>query len=181
MIDFRANFKKKMQGAEISSEWSVKQKRSMLQTIRNFGKEKEKPMKKIVSTMLVSVVSLTLAGLAMAAAPKPPASICLDLGVGAVYCLAMKSSSAVKMSDGTQKFYNIQGAIVSGATWPIVGSGYIEGTVFHFSVNGAYNNSGTPQWVQQCTLMSVLAEIGPHRLLKCPARITTFFTWDQEL
>jgi hypothetical protein len=117
-------------------------------------------MKKIVLTMLVFVVSLSLAGVAMAAAPKPPANICLNAGAGGVYALVVKPSSTIKFLDGTQKFYSIQGAIIASVNMPVVGAGYMEANVFHFTFNATYDLSGTPYFVQVEGFWDVVALTG---------------------
>ncbi len=130
----------------------------------NFSKEKEKPMKKIVSTMLVFVVSLSLVGMAMAAGPKPPASICLDTGASVIMILGVKPSAAIKMQDGAQKFYSIQGALISLPIPQIfcaaVGSGYMDGDIFHFTLTSTWNNSGTANWMQGEGYWNVTAQTG---------------------
>jgi hypothetical protein len=126
----------------------------------NFNKRKERPMKKILSTVLVFVVSLSLAGVAMAAAPKPPAKICLNAGGGGIFALVVKPSSNIKMLDGTQKFYSIQGAIIApgnNPTMPLVGSGYMEGNVFHFTFNSTYDSLNTAYFVQAEGFWDVIA------------------------
>ncbi len=120
-------------------------------------------MKKILSTILVFVVSLSLVGAAMAAAPKPPKSICLNtLGTTAVYVLYMKPGGNIKMSDETEKFYSIYGAIIALPTlnMPLVGSGYVEGNVFHFTFNSTYHFLVTPYYVQAEGFWDVIANTG---------------------
>jgi len=120
-------------------------------------------MKKILSTILVFVVSLSLAGVAMAAAPKPPASLCLNAGAGGVYALALKPGKNIKMLDETEKFYSINGAIIVAGIalyMPLVGSGYVEGNVFHFTFNSTYNLSGTPYYVQAEGFWDIIAMTG---------------------
>ncbi len=134
-------------------------------------------MKKIVSTMLVFVVSLSLVGVATAAALKPPASICLSAGGVGVYVLGVKPSSAIKMSDGTQKFYGIRGAIIAPGgdpTMPIVGAGYMVANVFHFSFNGTYDTSGAAEWVQAEGFWDVVSLTGTvHQYISAgPSNIT---------
>jgi hypothetical protein len=105
-------------------------------------------MKKILPTILVFVVSLSLAGVAMAIAPNPPRNICLYAGSGGVYAFLVKPMGNINFFDGMQKFYSIQGAIIAAVNMPIVGSGYVEGNVFHFVFNSTYNISGTPYFVR---------------------------------
>jgi len=118
-------------------------------------------MKKILLTILVFVLSLLLANVAMPAAPKPPASICLYDG-NTYYAFVVKSSGSIKMFDGTRKFYSIQGAIMAGSSpnMPLVGSGYVEGNVFHFVFSTAYNLSGTPYFGQGEVFWDLIAETG---------------------
>ena len=123
-------------------------------------------MKKIVLIMLVFVVSLSLAAVAMAVAPKPPASICVHVfGPGleaGVYALAVKPGPNIKLADGTQKFYSIQGALIdlSPVYSPVVGAGYMEGNIFHFTLNTTYHYSGTPNFIQWEGLWDVIAKTG---------------------
>lgn len=118
-------------------------------------------MKKILSTILAIVVSLSLAGVAMAAAPKPPASICLDTSSLVIFSLATKATGNIKMEDGAQKFYSIQGAYLAPSVYfPVVGSGYMEGNIFHFTLTGTYNVSGTPNWIQAEGFWNVTAHTG---------------------
>jgi hypothetical protein len=118
-------------------------------------------MKKILLTILVFVVSLSLAGVAMATAPKPPASICLQAS-SSFYVFAVKPVGNLKMLDETEKFYSIRGAIIATPTlnMPLVGSGYVEGNVFHFTFNSTYNLSGTPYYVQAEGFWDVIAQTG---------------------
>ena len=117
-------------------------------------------MKKILSTMLVFVVSLSLAGVAIAASPKPPASFCINAGPGGIWALVTKAGTNMKMEDGTEKFYSVQGAYISSATMPLVGSGYMEGNVFHFVYNSTYNISGTPYFIQMEAFWDVVTKTG---------------------
>ncbi len=117
-------------------------------------------MKRMLSTMLVFVFSLFLVGTAMAAAPKPPASLCLNAGGGGIWVLVVKPSSSIKMEDGAQKFYGIQGGIIGSVSMPLVGSGYMEGGVFHFTFNSTYNSSGTPYFIQAGGFWDVTALTG---------------------
>jgi len=134
-------------------------------------------MKKIVSAMLVFVVSLSLGGLAMAAASKPPASFCLNAGSLGVYVLVVKPSSSIKMSDGVQKFYSLQGAIIAignHPTMPLIGSGYMAGNVFHFTFNSTYDNSGIPAWVQAEGFWDVITHTGTvHQYVSIGSNITS--------
>ncbi|MGZ3880231.1 MAG: hypothetical protein ACXVBF_02780 [Flavisolibacter sp.] len=123
-------------------------------------------MKKIVLTMLVFVVSLSLTGVAMAAAPKPPASFCLDTATGGVgtmgvLALVVKPSSTIKFLDGTQKFYSIQGALIDPSIYgPLVGSGYMEGNIFHFTFSTTYFYSGYTDFWQMEGFWDVIAHTG---------------------
>ncbi len=121
-------------------------------------------MKRILSTVLVFVVSLSLAGVAMALPPRVPATICLNAATGGgVYALLIKPSGNIRMLDGPEKFYSIQGAIVvPGLFMPLSGSGYMVegGPVFHFSFNSTYNISGTPYFVQAEGFWDVVAKAG---------------------
>jgi len=120
-------------------------------------------MRKILLMILVFVVSLSLSGVATAAALKPPANICLDTGAGLIYSLVVKPGSAIKMQDGTQKFYSIQGALLTPSAalfGAAVGSGYMEGSVFHFTLTGTWNLSGTAHWMQGEGYWDVVSHTG---------------------
>ena len=119
--------------------------------------------KKLQQTYIVMgalCLILLCSSLAMAAAPKPPANICLNNSSGSVFSIVVKPSSTIKMSDGTQKFYSIQGAVIASVNMPLVGAGYVEGTVFHFNFNGTYNISGTPYFFQMEGFWDLIAKTG---------------------
>jgi hypothetical protein len=132
----------------------------------NFSKRKDKPMNKILSIIVVFVVSLSLAGVAVALPPRAPTTICLQtVNTATVYVLVMKPGTNVRLSDGVMKFYDIQGAIItspgpSGINMPLAGSGYVEGNVFHFTFDSTYHIDNTPYFVQAEGLWDVVAKEG---------------------
>ncbi len=99
-------------------------------------------MKKIISTMFVFVLSLSLAGAVMAASAKPPASICFTSPEHPekVFALVIKATGSITMSGGSVKFYSIQGFYYDpdNDMAAVAGSGYMDGTVFHFSLHATY-------------------------------------------
>ena len=118
-------------------------------------------MRNILSTILVFILSLSLVGVAMAAAAKPPASFCFTPGYGFIYALVVKPSSNIKMSDGTEKFYKIQGGFIGGGfNTPVAGSGYIEGNIFHFTVDSTYTDSGTARYIKGEGFWDPIAKTG---------------------
>ncbi len=119
-------------------------------------------MKRILLTILVSVLSLSLAGVATAAPPKPPKSLCINTccSGGGVFALVVKPSASIKMLNGTQKFYSIQGANIADINMPVVGAGYMEGNTFHFTLNSTYNSSGTPYFIQEEGFWDVISKTG---------------------
>jgi len=121
-------------------------------------------MKKLLLITLVFVVSLSLAGVALAArgGPRPPASICLNaVGYGVIFALLNKPAGNIVMSDGTEKFYSIQGAFMEfGCNFPVLGSGYVEGNVFHFTLDGTYAHYGPIYFLQAEGFWDVVAHTG---------------------
>ena len=102
-------------------------------------------MEKLISIMLVFVVSLALAGVAMAAKPAPAAVSCWDWSNGFKTVLSIKPwSGNIAISGGTIKFYAIHGEVSNGSSLsaPVSGTGHMEGNIFHFSLTGTSLVSG---------------------------------------
>ena len=102
-------------------------------------------MKKLISIMLVFVVSLSLAGVAMAAKPAPAAVSCWDWSNGFKTVLSIKSwSGNIAISGGTIKFYAIHGEVSDGSSYsaPVSGTGHMVGNIFHFSLTGTSMKEG---------------------------------------
>ena len=122
-------------------------------------------MKKIISTMLVFVFSLSLAGVAIAASPKPPANICFTTveSPNVELSLLIKPMGNIKMSGGPEKFYSIQGLYYDPTEGPaaVIGSGYMDGSVFHFSLNGIYTWQGLAGYFQADGYWNVDTKAGP--------------------
>ena len=108
---------------------------------------------------------LVCSSLAMAVAPKPPASFCLDTTGGGIttgiLAFVVKPSSNIKFLDGTQKFWSIQGALIDPPIYsPLVGSGYMEGNIFHFTFSITYYYSGYTNFYQTEGFWDVIAHTG---------------------
>lgn len=103
-------------------------------------------MKKLISTMLVFVVSFSLAGVAMAGPAVKPAPVsCWDWSPrGFKTVLSIKPwSGNIAISGGTIKFYAIHGEVSDGSySAPVSGTGHMEGNIFHFSLTGTSLWSG---------------------------------------
>jgi len=123
-------------------------------------------MIKIFSIMLVSVVFLSLAGVAIAASPKPPASICFKAmqdQAAYYYALLIKPMGTIRIFDGPKKIYSVQGDYsneVSGSTSAVSGSGHMDGSIFHFSLNGPYTWEETPAFFNADAYWDVDAKTG---------------------
>ncbi len=121
-------------------------------------------MKRILLTILVFVVSLSLTGVAIAASPKPPATICFNTTEStSQFSLLIKPMGNIKMSGGPEKFYSIQGLYFDATNGPaaLSGSGYMDGSVFHFSLNATYTFEGTAGFFQADGYWDVDAKTGP--------------------
>jgi len=98
-------------------------------------------MKKILLTILILVLSLSLTWVAMVRAKglSPPASFCAKSG-STVYVFTVKPGANVQMRDGVMKFYTVQGAIIADPTInvPLSGSGYMTGNLFRFSYHTTF-------------------------------------------
>ena len=99
-------------------------------------------MKKLISIMLVFVVSLALAGVAMAAKPAPAAVSCWDWSNGFKTVLSIKPwSGDIAISGGKIKFYAIHGEVLVGSySAPVSGTGHMQDNIFHFSFSGTLSS-----------------------------------------
>ena len=99
-------------------------------------------MKKLISIMLVFVVSLALAGVAMAAKPAPAAVSCWDWSNGFKTVLSIKPwSGDIAISGGKIKFYAIHGEVSVGSySAPVSGTGHMQDNIFHFSFSGTLSS-----------------------------------------
>ncbi len=122
-------------------------------------------MKKILSTMLVFIVSLSLAGVAIAGSPKPPANICFNTveNQNVEFSLLIKPMGTIKMSGGPEKIYSVQGLYYdpTSGTGTVVGSGYMDGSVFRFSLNAVYTWQGLAGYFQADGYWNVDTKAGP--------------------
>lgn len=125
-------------------------------------------MKKILLTILIFVASFSLAGAAIAASPKPPATICfstMENQFGSVFFLLIKPMGNIKLPAGPLKFYSIQGMYIDsinatgGAA--VSGSGYMDGPVFRFSLNVTYTWQGDAGFFQADGNWYVNEKTGP--------------------
>jgi hypothetical protein len=86
----------------------------------NFSKRKDKPMNKILSIIVVFVVSLSLTGVAAALPPRAPTTICfstVENEFGSEFSLLIKPMGNIKMSGGPV-VYSIQGVYFDPAIVP---------------------------------------------------------------
>ncbi len=123
-------------------------------------------MKKILLITLVFVFSLSLAGMAAARAKayKPPATICFNIMEGdSEFSLLIKPMGNIKMSDGPVKIYSVQGLYYDSTNGPgtVIGSGYMDGSIFRFSVNGVYTWQGLAGFFQGDGYWNVDTKTGP--------------------
>jgi hypothetical protein len=95
-------------------------------------------MKRSLLIILVLGLILAIPGLALAAAPKPPKSLCVKWGdLDDTSYLAIKSLATVS---GTGAFYTIAGEHVlsPSISVPVIGTGHVNAQgVLHFSFTGA--------------------------------------------
>ncbi len=121
-------------------------------------------MKKILLTILVFVLSLSLAGIAIAASPKPPASICFNIAENQnEFSFLIKPMGNIKMSGGPAKFYSIQGVFFDPANdgpAAVSGSGFMDGDVFRFSLNTTYRFQNLAGFGQIDGYWDVVAKTG---------------------
>ncbi len=104
-------------------------------------------MKKILLSFLIFVLFLSLAGETMALRAKgPPLNLCLhDVNHDLHIPLLNKPMGNISLLDGPKKFYSVIGAWIEpgGNNFPLTGSGYVEGNVFHFTLASTYSAPGT--------------------------------------
>ena len=110
-------------------------------------------MKKILFAFLVAVFSFSLAGASMAAGIKVPKSMCLRVEgplPQPVITIATSKGGSVKIAaNETVAFSSFQGVLLdpnSAAPIPIQGSGYVKGSVFHFTFTGTYRFNDIRTW-----------------------------------
>ncbi len=118
-------------------------------------------MKKMISIILAIAFSLSLVGVATAAAPKPPVNLCVDTGALAIFSLATKPLGVLKTGDGPRKLYGITGFFLTiFSTSPATGSGYMNENTFHFNVDSTYNPLGTLIWLKAEGFWNVVDHTG---------------------
>ena len=106
-------------------------------------------MKPIISILTILFLVFFFSGIG-AAAPKPPAKICLSLqGSPMVMILVIKAMGKVTTADGATQFYTVNGVVINpeSTTVPppwnvtIIGTGHMyagtQENEFHFSVAGS--------------------------------------------
>jgi hypothetical protein len=97
--------------------------------------------------ILGMILVLALAGAALAAGPKVPKAVCLQIAGPSGFILSMiiKTSGTVKKASGPVKFYSINGEFnnVGVVSTPVVGTGHLNGNIFHFSASGTGFYSGS--------------------------------------
>jgi hypothetical protein len=99
-------------------------------------------MKRTLILLMILGLSLGLAAPAPAAAPKVPTSLCFHWGdLDDTTSLVIKKGSSVTMTSGKVSYYNLSGKHLiprdTPITVPLIGTGYVQGNVFHFSFTGA--------------------------------------------
>jgi len=99
-------------------------------------------MKRTLIFLMILGLSLCLTAPAPAAAPRVPTSLCFEWGVlEDTTSLVIKKGSSVTMASGNVSYYNLSGKHLipraTPITVPIIGTGYVQGNVFHFSFTGA--------------------------------------------
>ena len=108
---------------------------------------RESTMKKTVTVALILALFLLLVGVAIVAAPRPPARVCLQWeGSNVVMPLVIKKAGrALLLQDGRLNFYAIHGEMQDGVfSVPFEGTGYVSGTTFRFGLEGKYLNTAGP-------------------------------------
>jgi hypothetical protein len=97
-------------------------------------------MNRVLLFLTALGLSLFWAVAVQGAAPAPPSSICLQWGdLDDVSSFTTKVAGKQAVGGGTVKFYTVEGrhVIPGKVTVPLAGSGYMDGTIFHFSFAGA--------------------------------------------
>jgi hypothetical protein len=109
-------------------------------------------MKRWLMVLMAAVLSLCVVGSALAAGV--PKTLCYSFNGGAEQSLLLiKSAGSIKTAGGTIKYYSISGTHFnhkgSGGTlrsFPVTGSGYLLGTLFHFTYTGMNSLSVAPYY-----------------------------------
>jgi hypothetical protein len=95
-------------------------------------------MKRVLIGLMVLILALSLAGAALAAGP--PKAACLTIGAGwGTLSMVTKKAGNVTKASGKVTLYNINAEFVLhglGFSFPMVGTGHLVGTTFHFNVSG---------------------------------------------
>jgi hypothetical protein len=100
-----------------------------------------------VLTLLVFLLSFFLVGSAVAATPKPPAIACFKWDtMGFATMISTKvATKTIQTATSSVKFYSVIGETlpIGGSGFPVVGSGHMNGDVFHFSFSGSIGNAAS--------------------------------------
>ena len=103
-------------------------------------------MKKILIGLTALSLVLFLAAGAAAKKPAPPKNLCLQFTTldYVKFSLVVKMAGTINTASGPVKFYTISGEHFWSAvsSVPITGTGHMNGTKFHFTLTGSYNNFG---------------------------------------
>jgi len=142
-------------------------------------------MKRSLMVILVLGLMLALAGMALAAAAKPPSSVCLqwDFPFNDLSCLAPKAGGKITTAAGSKTFYAIGGEHITTfqidpnppvtVSVPVTGAGHVSGTSFHFSYTG-----GAPFDVGEGVTTNTLVVEGTLNLAVSPVTGTVNFHWE---
>jgi hypothetical protein len=109
-------------------------------------------MRRWLIILMVAVFAFCLTGAALAAGPKVPKVLCYSLNAGdEMALLTIKKAASAKTAGGTITYYSIsgthfnhQGGGGSLVSFPVVGSGYVLGTTFHFTYTAMNSFSVSP-------------------------------------
>ena len=111
-------------------------------------------MKRVLIGLMVLIVALSLTGAALAAGPKVPKNLCLEV-LGSPISLVVKNQGSLKTITGPARMYGINGTWLPGFTdeTAVSGTGFV-GTdgLFHFSFGGTALNINTNVLVVTGTL-----------------------------
>ena len=106
-------------------------------------------MKRVLIGLMVLIVALSVAGAALAAGPKVPKNLCLDMQ-GSPISLVVKIQGSLKTTTVPVKMYSLNGAWRPGTSGEtaVSGTGFV-GTdgLFHFSFGGTLRGSATIYYV----------------------------------
>jgi hypothetical protein len=97
-------------------------------------------MKRTFLILMALVLSLALASTALAASTtNPPKTLCFACnGTFLKLSLVTKTAGTVQTTDGKVKFYALHGeASGNNGSFPLSGTGHVQGGIFHFSVSGS--------------------------------------------